>query len=216
MNSKPNNLNQREDASFAHTNIPLVPMDLEERKAVRREMLYQAIRQTMTSLEVVSSRYKFKVINLDARHHRFLALIEVTATFKARKGSRPQTFPQIEAFLKENAFEHFGVVLERVFWRVSESEREFERRLRAGDSGTVATSPHVNSQQAQANAHTGLARQEYSDVSHEERLAYVNALKKGEPLPSVTVGGRPYETENQPLDRHHRSGIDGTQYGLLE
>jgi hypothetical protein len=89
-------------------------MTLEERKAFRREMLYQAIRQSMKSLEVVSSLYKFKIINLDARHHRFLALIEVATSFKARKGSKPQTFPQIEAFLRDNAFEHFGLVLERV------------------------------------------------------------------------------------------------------
>ena len=148
MNSKPSSLNQRDDEHFSQTNIPMVPMNLEERKAVRREMLYQAIRQSMKSLEVMSSFYKFKVINLDARHHRFLALIEVANTFKARKGSKPQTFPQIEAFLKENAFEHFGVILERVFWRVSDSEKDFERRLRAGESGTVAASPHPSSHNA--------------------------------------------------------------------
>ena len=162
----------------------------------------------------MSSFYKFKVINLDARHHRFLALIEVANTFKARKGSKPQTFPQIEAFLKENAFEHFGVILERVFWRVSDSEKDFERRLRAGESGTVAASPHPSSHNAPGNEPARLARQEYSDVVPKERQAYMNAMRDGKPLPPVTVGGRQYESKTIPLD--HRTGPDGTQFGFID
>jgi hypothetical protein len=216
MTSKPNSTDQKDNASFAQTNIPVVPMNLEERKAFRREMLYQAIRQSMKSLEVVSSLYKFKIINLDARHHRFLALIEVATTFKARKGSKPQTFPQIEAFLRDNAFEHFGLILERVFWRVSESEKDFERKIRSGDPATAAA--YAASQQPGADAYgaddSRLARQEFADVSPEQRQAYMNALKNGEPLPKVTVRGRQYESESHPLD--HKPGIDGTQYGLVD
>jgi hypothetical protein len=219
MTSNSNNSNQRDEAPFAQTNIPHAPMSLEERKAVRREMLYQAIRQSLKSLEVASSLYKFKIINLDPRHHRFLALIEVANSFKARKGSKPQTFPQIETFLKENAFEHFGLILERVFWRVSDSERDFDRKVRVGDSDATAALSHASAlhpdSRAPGSEEERLARQEFSNVSPEQRQAYMNALKNGKPLPPVTVSGRQYESEHHPME-HHKPGITGAQFGLIE
>lgn len=195
---------QRGEPSFVQTNIGLQPMTLEERKAFRRELLYRAIRQGMKSLEAVSSMYKFKIINVDARHHRFIALIEVTSSFNARIGSTPQSFPKIEAFLRNNAFEQFGLMLERVFWRVSESEKVFERRSREGDPAPTAATAQASGKTANAGR-TGseserLARMEFSQVTDQELADFVRALKAGRALPAVTIGDHLYVSDRVPLD----------------
>lgn len=193
-------------------------MSLEERKAFRREMLYQAIRQSMKSLEVISSMYRFKVINVDSRHHRFLAMIEVTSTFEAKKGGVPQAFAQIEDLVKKQSYERFGLILEGIFWRVSESEKAFERKVREGDSPAEASSILVASQQ-QVHSSAGsteerLARQHFPTVSNEERQAFMDALVKGGHLPVVHVGNGVYESSPTPLDDKPITG--GTQHGMLE
>jgi hypothetical protein len=114
-----NTSTRKDGASFAQTTIPQVPMSLEERKAFRRDTVCQSIRQGLKSLEVGSNMYRFKIINVDARHHRFVALIEIAASFKAKIGSKLQKLPQVEAFLKKYTKDHGGLVLEGVFWRVS-------------------------------------------------------------------------------------------------
>jgi hypothetical protein len=121
-------------------------MGLEERKAFRREMLCQAIRQGMQSLEVISTMYRFKIINVDSRHHRFVALIEVANVFQARIGSKLQKFPHVEEFLKKYASEHYGLVLESVFWRVSGSGKDMERDIASGQAATEKP-PGINGSQ---------------------------------------------------------------------
>lgn len=204
-------------------------MTLDERKAFRREMLYQAIRQGMQSLEVPSSMYRFKIMNLDSRHHRFIAMIEVSTLFKARKGSTRQNLPQVEEFLRQCAFEYFGIRLESVFWRVSGSRKEFDRSVRAGDpqgavTSTLTTSAHHSDDRSSEDVER-LARLG-SNVSAEERQAFMEALKNGKPLPPVNVGGRQYESVRTSLetalsndDQSPSSGpqdLDSAQYGLHE
>jgi hypothetical protein len=208
MAELPNNSNRRDNASFAQTTIPHAPMTLEERKAFRREMLCQAIRQGLQSLEVISSMYRFKIINVDSRHHRFVSLVEVANSFKARIGSKPQTLPQVEDFLKKHAFEHFGLILEAVFWRVSGAEKNLARRV--GDSGS---SRHHKPSYAESKEERR-ARQEFTDASLADQQAYMKALRDGQPLPAVTVGNLKYESDLSPLE--YKSNIDGPQFGLLE
>jgi hypothetical protein len=76
---------QREDAV---STVSPPRMSLDERKAYRREMLYQSIRENLLALEALSSMYKFKVVSVDERHHRFIVLIAVTGMFKARRGGK--------------------------------------------------------------------------------------------------------------------------------
>jgi len=114
-------------------------MDLAERKAFRRELLYQAIRESLLSLEVVASMYKFKVMNLDDRHHRFIAMIDVTKAFQTQKSGKPRSFYDIEEFIKKNTFDRYGLVLEGIYWRVSASESPFERKTREADSPAAAS-----------------------------------------------------------------------------
>lgn len=194
-------------------------MDLKERKAFRREMLYQAIRESLLSLEVVSSMYKFKVMNVDDRHHRFIVMIDVTQSFQPHKSSRSRSFFDIEEFIKQNTFDRFGLVLEGIYWRVSSSKSPFERKAREEDSPETASANLAANRQREVvgdvrNASQRLARHQYQPVSEEERKAFSAAIRKGAGLPVLHVGDQEYQSERAPLDGGIMIG--GTQYGKLE
>ena len=126
------------DARPPPDSVPPQRMDLSERKALRREMIFQAIRESLMSLEVNGSMYKFKVMNVDDRHHRFIAMIDVTRSFQTGKYSKPHSFYEIEEFIKKNTFERFDLLLEGIYWRVSNTESPFERKTREADSSSAA------------------------------------------------------------------------------
>ena len=203
----------------APDSTPPSRMDLRERKAFRREMLYQAIRESLLSLEVVSSMYKFKVMNVDERHHRFIVMIDVTQSFQPHKSSRSRSFFDIEEFIKQNTFDRFGLVLEGIYWRVSSSKSPFERKTREEDSPEAASVDLAANRQREVvgdvrNARQRLARYQYQPVSEEERNAFSDAIRNGAGLPVLRVGDREYQSERAPLDGGIRIG--GTQYGKLE
>jgi hypothetical protein len=211
-----NKVNKR--AESAPDSLP-VRMDLQERKAFRRELLYQAIRESLLSLEVISSMYKFKVMNIDERHHRFIAMVDVTKSFQTHKSSKVRSFADIEAFIKQNTFERYGLILEGIYWRVSASESPFERKTREADSPAAASEILAKSKHGEVvgdvrNANLHLARNQYQPVSEEEKEALMKAIRKGASLPVIHVGDREYESERAPLDGGIMIG--GTQYGKLE
>lgn len=187
-------------------------MDLEERKAFRQEMLYQSIRETFLSMEVIGSMYKFKVMPVDERHHRFIAMIDVAKSFVAGKDARIKSFAAIEKRMRANTYKRFGVLIEGTYWRVSESENQFERRARAADP---AGAPRADGDKAPAPARPeqALARHAYQPVSEDEARAFMDALQNGLAPPVVRIGDMEYVSDLAPLD----SGImiGGTQYGKL-
>lgn len=190
-------------------------MTLDERKAFRQEMLYQSIRASFLSMEVVANMYKFKVMPVDERHHRFIAMIDVAKSFVTCKDSRTKSFAMLEQTMRVNAYKRFGILIDGVYWRVSETEDQFERYSRFGDKpGTVhaAKAPPVASERPAARA--PLARQTYQPVSDEETQAFMAALNSGKTLPSVRVGEQEYQSDLMPLDGGIMIG--GTQYGKLE
>lgn len=199
--------------------VPRSRMDLAERKLFRREMLYQAIRDSLSSLEVVSSMYKFKVMNVDARHHRFIAMIDVTKAFQTGKYSKPQSFYEIEEFIKKNTLDYFGLVLEGIYWRVSTSESPFERNTREGDSPQTASTVLAANRQREVvgdvrNARQRLSRHQHQAVSEDEKQALMEAIRKGSRLPVLHVPEQECQSDLAPLDEGIMIG--GTQYGKLE
>ena len=196
--------------------VPPARMDLSERKAFRREMIFQAIRESLMSLEVNSSMYKFKVMNVDVRHHRFIAMIDVTKLFQTGKYSTPHSFYEIEEFIKKSTFDRFGLLLEGIYWRVSDSESPFEKRTREEDSAATAAASLATTKRREVarderHAERRLARNPYQPVSEEEKKAFMEAIKEGANLPVIRVGDQEYQSDLAPLDDGERIG--GTQYG---
>ena len=192
-------------------------MSLDERKAFRQEMLYQSIRESFLS--------KFKVMPVDARHHRFIAMIDVAKSFTTDKISRTKSFSAIEKQMRVNTYNRFGILITGIYWRVSETESQFESQPRASDmtraGAEAASSAAMRARKdpaAELSEHTSrtakLAREAFQPVSEEEAEAFMEALRTGVAPPVVHVGNQEYQSDLAPLDGGIMIG--GTQYGRLE
>lgn len=192
-------------------------MDLEERKAFRRERLYQSIRETFLSMEVVSHMYRFKVMPVDERHHRFIAMIDVAKSFVTGANSKTKSFADMEQSMRLNTYKRFGILIDGIYWRVSETEDHFERHSRASDPARTNAALHPShddkSYTVLDNANGALSRDGYQDISPQERAAFMDALRRGAVLPAVHVGDLEYQSDLAPLDGGIMIG--GTQYGKL-
>lgn len=199
-------------------------MDLEERKAFRQEMLYQSIRESFLAMEVIGSMYKFKVMPVDVRHHRFIAMIDVAKSFVTGKEAKTKSFAALEKLMRSNAYKRFGVLIEGIYWRVSETESQFDRLSRTADGaesvveGTpaekIVRQRPAGPTMEQGDGEQPLARHAYQPVSDDEAKAFMEALQNGLTPPVVRVGEWEYQSDLAPLD----SGImiGGTQYGKLQ
>lgn len=188
-------------------------MELEERMAYRRERLYQSIRETFLSMEVVSHMYRFKVMPVDERHHRFIAMIDVAKSFVTGANSKTKSFAAMEHDMRINTYKRFGILIDGIYWRVSETEDQFERHARASDPARRGGFEPVG-QSAENNRPSGtLSRAGYQAISAEEQAAFMEALQRGATLPAVHVGDLEYQSDLAPLDGGIMIG--GTQYGKL-
>ena len=206
-------------------------MTLEERKNFRREMLYQSIRETFLSMNVIGSMYKFKVMPVDERHHRFIAMFDVGKTFVLGDSTRTHNFGDLERAMRTNAYKRYGIVIEATYWRVNDWENQFEQKNRATDTAAVAAPTAPTAPTAAPNP-TALVRPSrlprravtatatpppvtpgIDDVSEDEVKAFMNALTKGKAPPPLHVRDKEYESDAAPLDGGIMIG--GTQYGKL-
>ena len=216
-------LRKKNAAAEASTHATVTQrMSLEERKAFRREMLYQSLRETFLSMDIIGSMYKFKVMPVDERHHRFVAMFDVAKSFVAGKDARTKSFAQMEQLMRTNAFKRYGVVLVGTYWRVSDWEHQFEQGTR--DSDETATNQAIRSEtprqidtraqeQAPTSAARALARHGFDAVSEDEAKAFMEAIEKGLAPPVVRIGDQEYQSDLAPLDGGIMIG--GTQYGRL-
>ena len=182
-------------------------MTLAERMAYRREMLYQSIRESLLQLQVISSMYKFRVMNLDARHHRFVAMVEVTNSFEAKMDGISVGFNQVEDYIRKRAAERFGLTLESIFWRVNEQESSFVRTNRSGESPHAVRDAMHMTRPHEVPGDVSAARQRLS-------RAQVKPADQGSShLGAISVQHLDYESEHAPLQAADQTG--GTQYGPL-
>lgn len=194
-------------------------MDLDERKAFRKEMLYQSIRDTFLSMEVIGSMYKFKVMPVDERHHRFIAMIDVAKSFVTNKENKLRSFAAIEQQMRANTYKRFGILVDGTYWRVSETESQFEMHApRAGESqGEARVGGRHTSAVDQVTPQSRMASvggNEYQPISEEETQAFMAALRNGYTPPPLQVGDMEYQSDLAPLDGGIMIG--GTQYGRLQ
>ncbi len=154
-------------------------MDLEERKAFRRELLDRVIREVLQDLEVTAGMYRLRIMPLDMRHHCFVAMIDVGRHFQPRHAGRAWDDPETESWIRKRAYERFGLQLEAIYWRSGAS-------LETSRSSTLATA--------------GPVHPHYQLVSEEEKQALMEAIRQGSERPVLHVGDWEYQTDMAPLD----------------
>jgi hypothetical protein len=197
-------------------------MSLEQRQAYRQEMLYQAVRETFQALEVAPSMYKFKVMPMDARHHRFITMIDVAKSFVSGRDSRTKSFTDVEKWMRTHTYDRYGVLIVGVYWRVDEAVEQFATQSRASDAAVANSTAALQALQArkqaaevpaQGSSNAPLARERFQPVSPEEAQAFREALRQGVSPPPVQIGNMEYKSDLAPLDDGIMIG--GTQYGKL-
>lgn len=207
------------DAGPTDIGAVVAHMDLEERMAWRREMLYRSVRESMATLEVLSGMYKFKVSRVDDRGHRYVVMVDVAQSFAVGRSSPVRGFSGIEAMIKKSAYDRYGLVVMGMYWRTNDDVNVFERQTRRDDSPSVAQAvlagqlPTSRPRQA-APGVPAMSRAHFQPVSQDEAAAFMAALEKGMRPPAVHVGEKTYQSDMAPLSDDGIM-IGGTQYGEL-
>ncbi len=89
---------------------------LEQRRTernVKRELLFQVVREAMVRIGVLSSAFKFKVLSLDQRGRSFLVMIELSAEFSGEV----EKLAEIESMIAQTARHRYEIIVQAVYWR---------------------------------------------------------------------------------------------------
>jgi hypothetical protein len=163
-----------------------VKMNLDERMAFRREMLYEAIKVTLQAHGILPASYKFRVVRNDKRGHQYSVLIDLCADFLHNREGRPEQLAVVATAIAKNAAARYGILVAGVYWQVNEQIPGFEAsRPDAQHSGGGATAPEPLT-----------PRQKYERATADELAAFEAAWQKGR---EMDLGDRVYASDLAPL-----------------
>ncbi len=163
-----------------------VRMDLDERMAFRRDMLYEAIRYSMQAHGILSGSYRFRVVRNDRRGHMYSVMMDLSTDFMHKPEGRPAQLVALGAAIAKNAATRYGLLVAGVYWRVNEEIQGFESSRPAAQSGAAAETPDPSPGPSQGRARV------------EELAAFEDAWQKGGEL---RFRDRVYASDLAPLGR---------------
>ena len=176
----------REGVSGPET-VP-VKMNLDERMAFRREMLFDSVKTTMESHGMLSGSYRFKVVRADKRGHSFVVMVDLSTDFMDSEQGRPRPLMALGASMAKNALGRYGVGVAAVYWRVDPELKGFDReRVEAASHANDASTP-----EAQRSANV----RKYERATAQELAEFASAWQKGS---EMTIGDRTYSSDLAPL-----------------
>ncbi len=122
---------------------------IEQRRSernVRRELLFQVVRESMVRVGVLSSAFKFKVLALDQRGRTFLVMIDLSAEFAGETAK----LAEIEALIAQSAKNRYELVVQAVYWRFYEAVSSSGGRVSASSAPVplFGMPSHTNSRPA--------------------------------------------------------------------
>jgi hypothetical protein len=97
-------------------------MSFEERKAYRKTMLTRSLQKTLLSMGVDGGMYALSVVHTDARHHRFAVMVDTARSFLAVNVARTMRFAEVEAIMRTNIYNRFGILGVSMYWRIGDHE----------------------------------------------------------------------------------------------
>jgi hypothetical protein len=209
----------------APVQAPVDPLtDLKQQRHERREHLYDVVRSVMLRSEVLASRYKFKVLSLDARGRQFLVMIDLLGD----EVLAPARWSAVEQLMAMTAAQRHDLQIKSVYWRLAP--------LAAGTVPASAVAPRapmnaaIPASAVPASEPETNRRHAYDPIDQEEVMAFKKAIASSTPsealLPEngqvVTSGPRkpappPGYEDTQLLEPDDTgSPLSRTQYGGLD
>ena len=98
-----------------------VKMNLEERMAFRREMLFEAVKSTLNHNSIAPNTYRFKVVRTDKRGHCYMVMFDMSPDFMASEQGQHRQLSKLATALIANAQSRYGLVVGAVYWRIDET-----------------------------------------------------------------------------------------------
>lgn len=179
----------------------------------RRELLYTVVRESMISVGVLSSGYKFKVLSLDSRGVQYLIMMDLASDYLRDMAQ----LAEIESLIAQNAKSRFDILVTSVYWRVNEQVTTGVGRAGVANSAPAPLNPFPAVAQATAS------KQRFEPLADDEVMAFKKALASAQPTLSspgeVLRSGRrnpaPEPTFQDTEIDEQASPLSGTQYGDL-
>ncbi|MDI1341849.1 hypothetical protein [Polaromonas sp.] len=167
-------------------------MNLDERMAFRREMLFDSVKATMESRGILSGSYRFKVVRADKRGHSFVVMVDLSTDFMESEQGQQKSLAELGALIGKNALARYGLGVPAVYWRVNEELQGFDPPRAAAAAGPDSASPD-------ALRASNLRR--YERATAQELAAFESAWQSSS---EMTIGDRTYSSDLAPL-----TGADG-------
>ena len=165
-----------------------VPMNLEERMAFRRELLYETIRTSLQTRSIVANTYRFKAMRTDKRGHCFVVMLDMSPTFMDSPGGAQASLKETAALLIKNAETKYGLQVGGVYWRADET---LDVSV-ANWARPAAASPAAPSAESQRQSNID----KYEAVTAEEMAEFEAAWQKDS---DIQIGDRSYSSDLGPL-----------------
>ena len=171
-----------------------VKMNLEERMAFRRELLFEAIKVTLNNNFIAPNTYRFKVMRSDKRGHCYMVMFDMPPDFMNGEQGQHGQLTKLAAALTKNAQTRYGLVVGGVYWRVDET-------LAASVANWARPSTPAPLAAPQNSVATNI--ENYERVTAEELADFEAAWQKDS---DIRIGDRTYSSDLAPLgDDSHKS-----------
>lgn len=162
-----------------------VRMSLEERMALRREMMFDVARSTLADHGLGAGVCRFRVVAADRRSHSFAVMVDLPFEYLEGDEGRPQALRHLGAQMAEAARLRFNLLVVGVYWRVDET-------LHLSDAAR-----HSRAAPLSRASDAGDSGPSSGGVSADEIAAFEAAMQRGR---QAQVGGRVYDSDVAPLD----------------
>ena len=167
-------------------------MNLEERMAFRRELLFETIRASLNMRFIAVNTYRFRVMRTDKRGHCFVIMLDMSPTFMASPGGQHAELAETAALLTKNAQTKYGLIVGGVYWRVDETLDVSVANWARPSVPVPLEQPGTTSEERRlANI------EKYEQVSAEEMAEFEAAWQKDR---AIQIGDRTYSSDLAPLD----------------
>lgn len=163
-------------------------MNLDERMAFRRELLFETVRSTLGNRRIAPSSYRFKVMRTDKRGHCYAVMMDMSPAFMDSQHGQHRQLAETATLLTKNAQTRYGLIVAGVYWRVDET---LDAAVAAWVRPTGTTVP------AAQPADPALSNVEkYEHATADELAAFEAAWQKSS---NIQIGDRTYSSDLAPL-----------------